>query len=355
MKLKSLKIGRNTDLTSLTLPSNSPIVFDIIDVSETKLSKIAVTNMMYRCKKFIANGVESLTGELPVRNNQPLTYVEVQHTNIETVDLYCPTLETFIGTYNSKLKSVLVENGAEKFTATCGGVNTDVEVKLCTNALVKKWFQYSASNSLNDHVLPSYRVNTKDSKQVWVPITSVEGATNLNNFCKQNVYGSWIAVKNGDVILTVMGSGLTSWFANSYYVGNSNVKLEQVLSVGGKTKYCIVNSIEEAKSIAEMAKTLTDASQLTIINDKISLICYTTEQMKKWFETCDQYFGDRSEVKLRLVFKNGKTTTVPVTKGNLEGRSNMLNFCKEINYNQYGLAYGYIYLYLKDEKGEVVW
>lgn len=352
-KLKSLKIGRNTDLTSLTLPSNSPIVFDIIDVSETKLSRYTlVNNLIGRCKKFIANGVESLDGTLSVRNYYPLTHVEVQHTNIETVDLYCPTLESFIGTYNPNLKTVLVENGAEKFTAACGGVNADVEVRLYNSALVKKWFQYSANNPLNDHASPSFRVNTKDDKQVWVPITSADGVTNLNNFCKQNAYGSWIHVNGRDLKITMLSAGLNSWFANSYYVGNEHVKPNLAFFVKGSTKYCVVNSVEEGKSISEMAQTLTDASQLTISNDKITLICYTPEQMKKWFETCDQYFGERSDVQLRLTFKDRKTTTVPVTKEKVEGRSNMLNFCKEINYNQYGLSYGYIYLYLKDDEKE---
>jgi hypothetical protein len=352
-KLKSLKISRNTDLTSLTLPSNSPIVFDIIDVSETKLSRYTlVNNLIGRCKKFIANGVESLDGTLSVRNYYPLTHVEVQHTNIETVDLYCPTLESFIGTYNPNLKTVLVENGAEKFTAACGGVNADVEVRLYNSALVKKWFQYSANNPLNDHASPSFRVNTKDDKQVWVPITSADGVTNLNNFCKQNAYGSWIHVNGRDLKITMLSAGLNSWFANSYYVGNEHVKPNLAFFVKGSTKYCVVNSVEEGKSISEMAQTLTDASQLTISNDKITLICYTPEQMKKWFETCDQYFGERSDVQLRLTFKDRKTTTVPVTKEKVEGRSNMLNFCKEINYNQYGLSYGYIYLYLKDDEKE---
>ncbi len=353
LKLKELKIGRNTELSSLTLPNNS-VTYDVIDVSYTKLSRMFVTNLMYNCKQFIAAGVESLNGTLYVRNNQPLTYVDVQHTNIEIADLYCPTLETFKANYCPNLSKVMLERGANNFDITCGGVNADVEVQLYNENLAKKWFEKAAGNALNEHTKPSYRVTTTDSKTIWVPVTSVKGATNLANFVRKNINSYRIAVKGQRVKLTLFASDLTSWFSNSYFEGNDHVDLEMAVNVAGSIKYCPVSSVDDGKNIVAMAKTLNSSSQLDISNSgAITLTCYTAAQLKQWFTTCHDSHADHSKVRLRLVFKDRKEAFVDVDQSNYEGRAKLLDFCKNINADQYGLAYGYIYLYLTDSEKEV--
>ena len=352
-KLKSLNIGHNPDLKSLTLPQNS-IVFDLIDVSYTQLPKLPVTSLMFRCKKIILSGMEKLSGTFSVSNTHPLTYVEAQHTNIEEFILYCPTLETFKGSYNTKLKTVKLQNGAKNIAYTCGGVNGNVEVQLYTDAMARKWFEQCANNSLNDNVNPTYKVTTTDKKDVWVPVTSVRGASNLSYFVQKNIHSNRITVKGKDVMLKLTQSNVTSWFAGNYGEDNEDVHLEMLIYVGGTTKYCPITSLDGANSISSMASSLTDGKQLNITSNGLELTCYTEGQVKKWFETCDEEYGSKTTVNLRLVFKDNKTSTILMTKENYNGRTKMLNFCKRnLNYDQYGMSYGYPYIYLTDAQKEM--
>ena len=355
LKLKELQIGRNTDLTSLTLPNSNSLVLDVLDVSYTKLGRIAVTNMMYHCKKFIASGVESLNGTLYVRNNQPLTYVDVQHTNIEVADLYCPTLETFVGDYNPQLNTVMIERGAANFKATCGGVNSDVEVRLYNMTLAKRWLDACAGNEQNKRTQPTYRVTTTDNKTIWVPFKSLQGITNLDNFIKKNINSYRIDVKNKEVTLTLSSANVTSWFANNYGEDNEHVHLEMTIYVGGKNKYgqIPIYSLEGAKNIAAMSSTLTAGSSFNITKNLIILTCNTEKEMRQWYETCSEEYPN-AVVHLLLKFKDGKTAAIAVKKENYEGRIKMLNFCKRyLNSDQYGMAYSYPYLYLTDDQKEM--
>lgn len=335
LKLKSLKIGRNADLTSLTMPDNSSsVVFEIIDVSDTKLKWATISNLMTRCKMLIASGVETLTGTLTLQSSYPLTYIDLQHTNIGSLYLYSPKIETAKVNYCPKLETVWMSDGANNFLATCGGLNSDVDVKLWYSAILKKWFNNCAGNDLNNHTSPFYRIQCKDSKFVWVPVTSAEGAINLANYCYQNLVSNRVAVNGKKVTLTIMSSQLTSWYNNGYYQGNDSVRIEMPISVAGTVKYCPITSLDGAKNIAPMAKKLTEASQFTIKNGTITLTCYTEEQLNLWYNSCHDYFADYTDVNLRLTFKDGKTKTIPVTKDNFEGRIRLQEFCKRINEDQ---------------------
>lgn len=353
MKLKSLNIGRNADLSSLTMPKNS-LVYDVIDVSYTNLSRYFVTNLMYDCKKFIAAGVESLNGTLYVRSNQPLTYVDVEHTNIEDVDLYCPKLETFKANYCSKLKTVKVENSAKTFKATCGGVNGNVEVQLCNESVAKKWFDNSANNSLNENTLATYLITFNDGKTRWVPVASAQGAVNLANFCKKNVNYYRLAVKDKQLALTLFGNDVTPWFANNYGQGNDNLTVEFTVNVAGTVRYVPITSLDGAKNLAAFARTLTSPTQLNVTNNRLSVWIFTLDQLNMWFETLDKDYAYSSDVKLRLVFKNSKALMLPVAKKNYKARINLFNFCKKIDNDQLILSDdGEITLNLTNEEKKI--
>ncbi len=347
--LKMLKIERNADLSSLTLPSNSPVVFDTLDVSDTKVKKSTVTNILNRCKVLLANGVESLTGTLCIYSSYPLTYLDVQHTNIDAAELYCPNLETFMAGYSPNLRTVTLYYGAKNFLVTCGGVNANVDVKLKYQGVLQKWFQYSAGNPINDHVSPSYQVTSKDGQTLWVPVSSVQGAQNLVNFCRNNLNKDMISINGKDVTLRVTSAQLTSWYANKYFEGNDNVHLEMYIKVAGAYKILPVTTVRGASNLAEMASKLTIASQLKANNGHITLTCNTREELNLWF---DKYHEDNDgivTVVWPLTFKDGKRKTAPVTKETIDARMNLADFCQKINSDQYTVTnYTDIALYLTD-------
>ncbi|MCR5819962.1 MAG: hypothetical protein K6F94_03295 [Bacteroidaceae bacterium] len=330
--LRELKINRNENLTSLTMPENNVYTYDTIDVSYTKLAKYVVTTLMSKSKAVRANGVEALSGTMYVYNNYPLTYLEVQHTNIECVDIYSPIIEKLVAGYNPKLNLVKYRNGAANLSAVCGGVNSDVEVQLSNQSMAKKWFDNSAKNPLNNRVMPTYFLTFVDGKTKWVPVVSAESATSLYNYCK-NKYSSRLAVKGREITLTMNATELNNWYANGYDRVNDNVNIETMVNVGGTIKYCPVTSLQGAKAIAAMASTFTSSNQLTISKNKITVICNKADELKKWFDSCHEFFPD-ADVRLRVTLKDRKTTTVPVTQDNYKARTAMLEFCKNINVDQ---------------------
>ena len=128
-------------------------------------------------------------------------------------------------------------------------------------------------------------------------------------------------------------SEVNSWYANGYDRGNDNVNIELIVSVAGTVKYCPVTSLQGAKAIAAMASTFTSSNQLTISKNKITVICNKADELKKWFDSCHEFFPD-ADVRLRVTLKDRKTTTVPVTQDNYKARTAMLEFCKNINVDQ---------------------
>ena len=336
LNLKSLKMNRNENLTSLTMPDNSSsVVFDIIDVSDTKLPRATVVDMLGRCKRLVASGVESINGTIRIEKMPSLTYIDLQHTNVGQVLLYSAKIDTAKVGYCPKLKTVQMAYGTPKFLATCGGLNTDVEVRLWYSPIVQKWFNNCAGNPLNDHVSPVYRITCSDNENIWVPVTSAEGAGNLANFCKNNLPSARVTVEGKDLTLYMNSTQLTNWYTNGYNQGNDSVQVKLIVSVGGVVKYFRVKSLQEGKNIAAMASTLTSSSQLSIVNDKVTLICDTEEQVRKWYETCDEFFGEGAIVKVNLRYKDGKTNTILVTKDDYEGGINLLKFCKLIFSDQF--------------------
>lgn len=349
--LKMLKIERNSDLSSLTLPDNSPVIFDTLDVSGTKVKKSTITNILSRCKVLLANGVETLTGNLSITYYDPLTYVDVQHTKIDAAGLFCPNLETFMAGYCPNLRTVTLYYGAQNFLVTCGGVNANVDVKLKYLSVLQKWFQNSADNPSNDNVSPSYEMTSKDNQKLWVPVSSVQGAQNLANFCKNNLNKDKISIKGKDVTLRVTSTQLTSWYTNNYFEGNDNVHLEMYIKVGSTYKILPVTTVKGANNLAEMASKLTTASQLTADNGHITLTCNTKEQLNLWFDKYHEGNDGIVTVVCPLTFKDGKKKTAPVTKETIEGRMHLVDFCQKVNADRYYLTNSTeMALYLTDDE-----
>ena len=340
LSLKSLKINRNEDLTKLTMPSNSgSVVFDIFDVSDTKVPRATVISMLSRCKKLIASGVETINGTVRIESMPSLTYIDLQHTNVQQVLLYSSQLETAKLNYCPKLTTVQMSSGKDNFLATCGGLNTDVAVKLWYYGIVRKWFNNCASNELNNHVAPVYSIICSDKKSMWVPVTSAEGAKNLDNFCRDYLPTARVAVDGKNITLTMSSMQISPWFNRGYNLGNDNVNIDLIVSVAGAIRYCRVKSLQEAKNIAEMASLLTDQSQLSISNGRITLTCDTEEQVRKWYETCDDSFGENATVKVRLLYRDGKSNTILVTKDDYKDGINLLKFCRLVNSDQFDITY----------------
>ena len=336
--LKLLKIGRNTDLKSLTLPTSTVNKFDTIDVSYTKITASTFNSIKWRCKALIAAGVESITGTVRTDDMKDLTYIDLQHTNITKALLYSSNLETAKLDYCPKLENVQISSGTQNLTATCGGVNSDTEVKLSNYGSCKKWFENCADNPLNQRTSAFYSLISKEQTAVWVPVTSAKGAYNLDRFVWRNLSQSCITVNDKKVKLTVTPLQMNCWFTNKYYEGNDSVRLELPVSVSGTTRYYPVTTLEGAQNFSSMCSLLSYASQVSITNGHITLKCYTDQQLRKWFETYHQGNDDITTVQMRLLFKDNKAKYLTATKENYEALCKLYQFCRTIESSQLTLT-----------------
>ncbi len=339
LKLKSLKMGRNEDLSSLTMPDNkATVTFDIIDVSETKLPKATVESLLGRCKTLNASGVETLNGTIRIESSHALTYLDLQHTNVQQVLLYSSKLETAKLDYCPNLKTVQIAYGTENFLATCGGLNTDVQVKLWYSPILRKWFNNCANNAMNEHTSPLYQIRCKDGGYVWVPVTSADEGINLANFFKSNVNSDQISIDGKEITLQLPQAEVINWYNSGYVESAPNVNIKLVVQWLTTTKYIRVNSALAARNIIGMLSTLTSTSQFTqSISGSIKLTCYNEHQLKTWYSTCDEFFGNRATVRLRLQFKDNKSLPITIeSKSEVDKRLLLQQFCRNIYAEQFG-------------------